>query len=87
MKNQLLSFAFGTAILISSAPAAADQGQQIATRTQVTVSARIISGEILRFGAEARSEDTYLPSHSRLERTQGQIIVDGQANIAVTEFH
>lgn len=94
MNNPVLPLALIASILIASAPAAAEQGPQTGVRAsvriQATVSARIINGEVLRFGAGAWRDAANQPTsgqHSILDRTHGEIIVDGQPNIILTEFH
>ena len=94
MNNPVLPLALIASIMIASAPAAAEQapqtGVRASVRIQATVSARITNGEVLRFGAGAWRDAANQPTsgqHGILDRTHGEIIVDGQPNIILTEFH
>ncbi|MEP2101032.1 MAG: hypothetical protein ABJP02_18805 [Parasphingorhabdus sp.] len=95
MRNSLLPLTM-MALMLASAPATAQQVSQSGqsdARAQATASARIISGESIRFGASTRQvaakqeinrkSDHIFP----LARTRGRVVVDGQPQISVTEFH
>ncbi|WP_337658780.1 hypothetical protein [Sphingorhabdus sp. Alg231-15] len=63
---------------------------QSGSRVQVTVSARIVSGEVIYFGsaeqrdaAKPRSKNHVAP----MVRTRGQITLDDQQRVGLTEFH
>lgn len=79
--------------VLAGAPAAAQTASSSSARTQVTVSARIISGESVSLGASAQQRDKKpgltgtSGSVFALARTQGKVALDGQSQVLVTEFH
>lgn len=90
MNRILVPLALMASIMIAGSPAAAEQVPRSSVRTQVTVSARIVSGEVLSFGANSRHDAANQASSERngaMTRTHGEITLNGQPQIALTEFH
>lgn len=92
MRNILLSLTTMT-LMLAGAPAAAQQAPQSGAKAQVTASARIISGESIRFGASTQRVAAKQRLNGKgghvfsLARTRGEVALDGQSHVSVTEFH